>query len=373
MISNKSDLFLILAFVKDVFPSKILIKNIFYKHPESFVEIFTGDFIPDDFKMSEKEAIKNIRISIKNINCQQIKEKLNKKNIQFVSFCDDNYPKTLKNIDDPPFVLFYKGNIALLGNLSKVAIVGTRQATNYGKNFCFKFSSMLSERDVIIVSGLASGIDTYAHKGALKNGKTIAVFGTGIDNIFPAENKTLFEEMLQNNNLVVSEYPPGIEGMPWNFPQRNRIISGLSSAVVVVEGDLQSGALITARFAIKQDKPLFAIPGPIDSPASNGPNILIKSGVAELLTSVNDVLERIGVDKQVNLDFSSVENPMEELSEVQKNIFKLLLTKPVSFDLLHQELNLNVSELVRELSILELKGFIEKTLTSEYIKKDSYI
>jgi DNA processing protein len=168
--------------------------------------------------------------------------------------------------------------------------------------------------------------------------------------------------------LILSEYIPATEAMPWNFPQRNRIISALSDAVIVIEGDLQSGALITARFAIKQDKPLFALPGPIDSPASNGPNILIKSGVAELLTSVEDILEKIGESRQIKLDLENNDEKLNNLSEKEKHIYKLLSSVSKSFEILIEEVNIPVQELLKYLSMLELKGFVEKTQEGGYVK-----
>jgi len=177
----------------------------------------------------------------------------------------------------------------------------------------------------------------------------------------------LYDEIVDKGGLIISEYPVGTEGLPWNFPQRNRIISALSNAVVIVEGDLQSGAMITARFAIKQSKPLFALPGPIDSPQSNGPNILIKSGVGELLVSVNDVLEKIGEGKQVNLNLNNSRREEDRLTEKQKNIYKYIDSYSRSFDNLLKESKLTTQELLCELSILELKGFIEKTTEGGYV------
>lgn len=304
------------------------------------------------------------------INIEKIKPSLERCGAKFVLNSDKKYPERLKSLNDPPFYLFYKGNLDVIHGTKNIAIVGTRTATRYGLGVTKKISSMLAKTGVVIISGLAVGIDSSAHEGALNIGKTVAVLGTGIDNIYPVGNEKLAENILKEGGLIISEYPPNDEYKPWNFPQRNRIISILSDAVIVVEGDTQSGALITARFAIKQGKPLFAIPGPIDSPASNGPNLLLKSGVAELLTSINDVLEKIGKDtgKQTKLDLNDNNKELGDLSRIQKNIFEILSSQPKSFENLLQETELEVKDLVTNLSVLELKGFIEKTNDGGYAR-----
>lgn len=369
MLTN-DDIFLLFASSIEFQSGKLLIKKL-YGLFDNFSEILNCDLDKLKSKLSslEKERFQILRESVKNIKLEEIKRTLDRKNIKFLAFSNKEYPEKLKSIHDPPLGLFYKGNLSVLKSPKSVAIVGTRSATNYGLSISKKIASLLSEQKLTVVSGLASGIDASAHIGAIKNGKTIAVLGTGTDIVFPISNEDLFKEILDKENLIVSEYPPGTLGLPWNFPQRNRIISALSDAVVVIEGDLQSGALITARFAIKQNKPLFALPGPIDSLASNGPNILIKSGVAELLTSVQDILEKIGEGKQIQISFKNDKSELDKLSEKQKVIYKLLSSRDIkSFDALIQETNLNVQELTQHLSILELKGIVEKTNEGGYVR-----
>ena len=363
------DLFLALTFAVKFHSEKTLIKKL-YNSCESFVEIFTAD--KNNFKLQitnkQLEKISRLKTEVKKTVIGELKNLLKEREIKFTAFCEKDYPQKLKDISDPPPGLFYKGNLSNLNTLKHVAIVGTRSATNYGIGISKKISSLLSEKNIVVVSGLASGIDTSAHLGAVKSGKTTAVVGTGVDYVFPSENKQLASEIISKGGLIVSEYPPDTPAVPWNFPQRNRIISALSNAVVVIEGDLQSGAIITARFAIKQDKPLFALPGPIDSPASNGPNILIKSKVAELLTSIDDILEKIGESKQIKLDLEDENEKLKSLSEKEKNIYKLLSSNSKSFEILIQETNLNVQELLKYLSILELKGFVEKMQDGGYLQ-----
>lgn len=215
---------------------------------------------------------------------------LNKNNINLITIFDKSYPKKLRNIYDPPLVLYAKGNINLLNRLG-IAIVGCRLSTNYGNNISTQFSYILSKYNINVISGLARGIDASSHKGAIKaNGNTIAVVGSGLDIIYPYENKYLFTEIIEKGGLIISEYVPGTKPISKNFPQRNRIISGISNGVLVVEAKEKSGSLITAEFALEQGREVYAIPGNINSMNSVGTNELIKQG-AKMVTSVSEILE----------------------------------------------------------------------------------
>lgn len=363
------DLFLALTFGVKFYSEKTLIKKL-YNSGENLLEVLTSN--KNTFKLQitgeEHEKINRLRTEVKKTIIEELKNSLKEKGIKFVSYPENDYPLKLKDISDSPPGLFYKGNLSNLNTLKHIAIVGTRSSTNYGNNVTKKISSLLSERNLVIVSGLASGIDTNAHLGAVKSGKTVAVVGTGVDNVFPSENKQLAKDIVSSGGLILSEYIPDTPASPWNFPQRNRLISALSDAVIIIEGDLQSGAMITARFAIKQDKPLFALPGQVDSLVSNGPNILIKSKVAELLTSVDDILEKIGESKQIKLNLEDKNEKLNSLSEKEKNIYRLLSSDSKSFESLLQETNLNVQELLKHLSILELKGFAEKAADGGFVR-----
>lgn len=215
---------------------------------------------------------------------------LNKNNINLITIFDKSYPKKLRNIYDPPLVLYAKGNINLLNRLG-IAIVGCRLSTNYGNNISTQFSYILSKYNINVISGLARGIDASSHKGAIKaNGNTIAVVGSGLDIIYPYENKYLFTEIIEKGGLIISEYVPGTKPISKNFPQRNRIISGISNGVLVVEAKEKSGSLITAEFALEQGREVYAVPGNINSMNSVGTNELIKQG-AKMVTSVSEILE----------------------------------------------------------------------------------
>ena len=210
--------------------------------------------------------------------------------IEEISINSKEYLQNLKNIYDPPKKIYLIGNKDLLYQKG-IAIVGARAATQYGKKIAYNLAKELSEQNIVIISGLAIGIDSYAHKGSLEKG-TIAVLGSGIDNIYPKENLELARKIIKNKGCIISEYPLGTKPERLHFPQRNRIISGLSDGVVVIEASKKSGALITAEFALEQGKEVFAVPGDINKKQSEGTNQLIKDG-AILLTSATDILENI--------------------------------------------------------------------------------
>lgn len=215
---------------------------------------------------------------------------MEKNNIDIIFIHDKEYPYLLKNIYNPPLVLYIRGNKNILNNLS-IGIVGCRNATNYGIKIAQNFAYDLSKKGFNIVSGLARGIDSASHIGALKAyEKTVAVLGNGLDTIYPRENTHLAEAILKYDGAIISEYPLGTKPEKQNFPARNRIISGLCNGIVVVEAQKESGSLITMDFALDQGRDVFAIPGNIDSLNSYGTNDLIKQG-AKLVTSCEDIVE----------------------------------------------------------------------------------
>ena len=196
-----------------------------------------------------------------------------------IDIMSENYPQILKNIDYPPKELYCWGNLDLLNHNKTIAIIGSRICSDYGKKVAIDFSSNLAKEGFCIVSGLAKGIDSYAHLGALSvSGKTIAIIGSGIDNIYPKENIKLAENIVKNNGLIISEYPLGTLALKQNFPARNRIISGISNSILVVEAREKSGTNITVEFALEQGKDIYVIPGNIYSKTSNGTNFLIQEG-----------------------------------------------------------------------------------------------
>lgn len=215
--------------------------------------------------------------------------------IEEISIKNNKYPNQLKNIYDPPAKLYVLGNRFIL-NQRNFAIVGSRKATQYGKKIAMQISKELAENGLNVVSGLAIGIDSYAHLGCLQvkdAGKTIAVLGSGLDVIYPKENRKLAEQIINSGGCIISEYPIGSKIEKNNFPQRNRIISGLSEGILVVEASQKSGALITAEFGAEQGKEVFAVPGDINKEQSEGCNLLIKDGV-NVVTSSQDIIDIIG-------------------------------------------------------------------------------
>ncbi|MED3563524.1 DNA-processing protein DprA [Bacillus xiapuensis] len=212
--------------------------------------------------------------------------------ITVISIFDKEYPAVLKEIYQPPWALFAKGNVSLLEKQPKLAVVGSRQATLYGKNAIRLIFPKLIDKGILIVSGLAKGIDALAHETAIKNGgKTIGVIAGGIYHIYPKENMNLALEMMKNH-LIVSEYPPDTKPLKWHFPARNRIISGLSNGTFIIEAKRKSGSLITANYAVNEGREVFSLPGSIFNPFSMGTNDLIQQG-AKLVTSAEDILEEL--------------------------------------------------------------------------------
>ena len=210
--------------------------------------------------------------------------------IKKLEITDKEYPEKLKEIYDPPKKLYVKGDISIL-NKKSIAIVGTRMCSNYGRKIAKQLSYEIAQRGIITISGLARGIDTFAHIGTINaKEKTIAVLGCGIDIIYPPENKYLADEILKNGGAIITEYDIGEKPLGTNFPKRNRIISGLSDGVIVVEAQKRSGTFITVDFALEQGKEVYVVPGNIDSKTSTGTNELIKQG-AKLITEPEDILE----------------------------------------------------------------------------------
>lgn len=259
-----------------------------FKTPEKIWELKENELSQIDGL--DKSKIDEILNENYRANLDKYENYLKENNIKIITILDEYYPKKLKNIYDKPIVLYAKGNLNLF-NQNGIAIVGCRNCSEYGKQTSKKISFNLAKQNKCIISGLAKGIDTYAHIGALEaRGNTIAVIGNGLDNIYPYENKKLCERILENNGLIITEYVIGTKPDKLNFPERNRIISALSDGILVVEAREKSGALITVDFGLEHGKEIFAIPGNINSINSIGTNKLIKQG-ANLVTTYNDIID----------------------------------------------------------------------------------
>lgn len=327
------------------------------------------------FKASIEELLeaeglkKDTALAIKRFDKWEEVEKeislIQKNNISIVTIKDNNFPKNLLTINDPPPYLYVKGSITPQDNLA-AAVVGTRTPSHYGVAAAERIATELAEAGVTVVSGLARGIDSAAHRGAIiGKGRTIAVLGCGIDIVYPQENKKLFEEIAENG-AVVSEFPIGTPPMPQNFPMRNRIISGLSHGVLVVEASLKSGSLITARLALDYGRDVFALPGAITSERSKGTNKLIKDG-AKLIECTEDILDELPVKRGARKE-SIAEN--RDLPPEEEGILNLLEGAPLLIDTIIQEMKLSVAKANAVLLDMEIKGLIGQGPGKIFYKKN---
>ncbi len=282
------------------------------------------------------------------------------KGYNMTTICDIDYPEKLKKLYDAPPFLFCNGNLTD-SDIRAISIVGSRMASDYGKRAAHRLASELAGHGISIVSGMALGIDSAAHRGALAGrGRTIAVLGSGIDVIYPFENTSLYDEIAEHG-AVVSEFLPGTTPHPGNFPRRNRVIAALAEAVIVVEAGNRSGALLTADLASAQDKKLFAVPGPITSRMSEGTNELIKSGVP-VLTSVEDIFSLL---PELKNDYIAPVAPVvDDLSPGESKVLEILSDIPVQLDTLVRRTGFSVPEATAYICSLELRGLI-RTLSGK--------
>lgn len=291
--------------------------------------------------------------------------------IQKISIAEENYPALLKEIPHAPenFYIWCKDEAFELFNKPAIAIVGTRRCSDYGRDTAKYFAQNLSQAGFVIVSGLARGIDEVAHTSTLEvKGKTIAVIGSGMDkkSLYPQENYALAERIVQEGGIVISEYKEGTPAHPFHFPARNRIVSGLSLGVVVIEAKEKSGALITANFALEHNREVFAVPGPIFHLNAKGPNSLIQKG-AKLVVSLEDIIEEfpnLALHYKQEQTFENYETTSEE----EGKIIHTLKNEPMTIDQIVQSLNLPITTISPILSVLEIKGIINKQ-DQKYILK----
>ena len=333
---------------------------------EKFFTLKDKDFL--DLGFSQK-SVNKIFENLRKYNYHDEEKELNKFGIKICSILDEEYPYLLKQIPDAPIMFYYKG--LLKRNENNLAIVGARKHSPYGKKIAEDFSSYLSNY-FSIVSGFAYGIDSLAHNGAVKNkNRTIAVMGVGLDTYYPYQNKDLGKEILENDGLLISEFPINTLPLKINFPRRNRIISGLSNGVLIVEASLKSGTLITADFALEQGRDVFVIPGSIYSEFSLGANELIKKG-ANFVTNPNEIIEilntkcRFYINKNNNI--KREENILDKLNDKEKKIFNLLSYEPVNIENIFLETNISIKELNSILGLMEIRGNIQN-LNGGYTRK----
>ncbi len=277
--------------------------------------------------------------------------------IRMLSLTDADYPPLLREIPDPPSILYVRGDPAAMATLP-VAVVGSRMPTRYGRDTAHRLSQELARRGFTVVSGLAVGIDAAAHEGALAaGGKTVAVLGSGLERIYPAQNVPLARRILSSSGAVASEFEPDAGPEPWRFPVRNRVISGVSLGCLVVEAGVRSGALITARLAADQGREVFAVPGSVHSPRSAGTHGLIKQG-AKLVEDVRDILEELGFPARTEETVSASPSPppVGSLPEEEQEVLAALGPYPLHIDELGRSLGRDAGSLAALLLQLELKG-----------------
>lgn len=280
---------------------------------------------------SEENIRENYGIikEFKKINLEEIteekiklfKEYITKNNIGYITIRSKEYPEKLKYLEEPPYVIFYKGNLELLsGNL--IAVIGARKCSSYGAKLASIIAKKISENNFTVVSGLAAGIDSIAQKNAINfTGKTIGVLGCGIDVVYPKNNKILYEEIIKKDGLIISEFLPGTPPIAYNFPRRNRIISGISKKLVIVEANVKSGSLITVNYALDLGMEIMAIPGPVFNGNSEGCNKLIRDG-AKPFTGIEDLYDFLNIFK-------------ENVKKEEKNTYKSLLFKIINREPMH--------------------------------------
>jgi DNA processing protein len=332
-------------------PARVRLLLSYFKSPKRIWKSTEKELIETgltDAKVSEFSKFRN------EFNIEDYFSRLTKLNIKVVTILDKNFPKNLKGLDGAPLLLYYKGNLDCL-KANCVAIVGTRKMTAYGREVTQKFSSELANFGVTIISGLAYGVDTAAHRGCLSvGGKTAAVLGNGLDTIYPQENTGLAEEIVKTGGAIISEFPLGYPSLPVNFAIRNRIVSGLSDAVIVVEGAEKSGTLLTATHAAEQGKTVFAIPGQITSPLSFAPLFLLKNG-AKLATETKDILDEL--DMQVKVDKEKIAKIIPDSPEEEK-LLVILENEPLHLDELVRMSGCTTAEISARLTIMEMKGMV---------------
>jgi len=319
-------------------------------------------------RAAEGVSDKNIAAITEERSLEKIEElllRMEKNKIVFVSRRHETFPPLLKDIPDPPVGIYYIGDLPD-PSLPHVSMIGSRRCSEYGLTAARMLSKPLAQNGVVIVSGMARGIDGTAHKGAIEGGgKTVAVLGCGADICYPADHRALREDIIQNG-CVVSEYPPGVSPFPAFFPARNRIISGFSSVLVVVEAALKSGTVITVDQAMDQGRDVMAVPGSILNKLSEGTNKLIKDGALPA-ANYEDILAALGIDRETRMQ-NKPQIAENSLAPEEKIIYDALSFEPATFDDLISKTRSGAQNLHYICTMLELKGFIKKLPGQRYIK-----
>ena len=309
--------------------------------------------IKDLAKILGEELYANMQVCASEVRLRQYQRNLEESGITLLTIFSKSYPEKLAFLPDKPYFLFCKGDLSLLSKKS-IAIVGSRMPSNYGRMMTDRFAGQLAQSGVVIVSGLAYGVDSIAHRKALEvGGNTIAVLGSGFNNIYPAEHQSL-ADTIAKEGLLISEYCPSMKATRYSFPQRNRIIAGLSDGVLITEAGIKSGTIHTKDFALDYGRELFAIPGNITSEKSQLPNDIIRSGQGQCVLCVEDILSSLGMSK--------TEQPKKQmqLSFEEQEIVNLLSNGDFDIEYLSKNCNLKVNILNSCLTTLEIRGIIRR-------------
>lgn len=325
-----------------------------YEELLEYKGLFQSELFDNALMKAREEAKKQIDL------CER-------ESVRIVTIWDSDYPILLKEISSAPVILYIKGKLQSADKLS-ISIVGTRKCTHYGTICTEQFADFFASNGIIVTSGLAEGIDSIAHKSALKaNGITYAILGTSLDKIYPLSSEKLFYEIYERGGALISEFKLGTITRPPFFIQRNRIISGISKATIIVESRIKGGALITASFAFDQDRELYAIPGKINSPTSEGTNNLIYTNKAKLIQNPEQVL------MDLNLNFVSNKSILSEYKNQitdpkEKLIYDTLLDEPMHIDNIARTTNLEITEVLVKLLNMEFNGLVKQLPGKSYIK-----
>ncbi len=308
-----------------------------------------------------KEQLQSFEEQRRIVNPEVFMAELFQKGVTALPYCHPLYPYLLRDIADAPLVLYMKGKLTPLDFAHCVAIVGTRKPTAYGQKYAKEISKNLSLQGATIVSGMALGVDSFAHWGAIENNaKTIAVLGCGIDICYPSSNRNLYKKLAEEGSgAVISEYYPGTKPEKWMFPARNRIVSGLCHATIVIEAGIDSGAIITGQLAFEQNRHTFALPGRIDNEMSKGTHKLIADSKARILTDWKDVLSDLNWISKSNSNVTEIPTIIELFGR-EKDVFELLTREPIHFDFLAQQTGMGGGELSATLTMLELAGLVNR-------------
>ena len=322
-----------------------------------------------DAQILTENALARFRTAQKNINPEKCAELMEQKRIRFIHKSQNEYPELLKDIPSAPFGLFVRGEMPDFDK-KWVNIIGSRKHSKYGSDTAYSLAGELSKEDIVIVSGMADGLDSWAHKGVLDNGGlTVAVLGCGIDVCYPKSNEKLYRTIMEKG-AIISEYPPGTSPNKWQFPARNRIMSGLCHATLVIEAAIASGTAITVDCALDQGREVLAVPGNITSPFSGGTNLMIKQG-AHVATCAADVMDVLGIIKNANeYSFNEEIHKIEDipLAPNEKTVYALLGNEPMDLEYIIMESGLDYRNAAVALTNLEIGGRIRKLPGQRFVR-----